>query len=39
VPKAPIAQADWVGLALLTAALVVLTPLIEGQQEGWPWQE
>jgi EmrB/QacA subfamily drug resistance transporter len=30
--------ADWLGLALLTAALVaLLTPLIEGQQEGWPW--
>jgi EmrB/QacA subfamily drug resistance transporter len=30
--------ADWPGLALLTAGLVaLLTPLIEGQQEGWPW--
>lgn len=30
--------ADWLGLALLTAGLVaLLTPLIEGQQEGWPW--
>ena len=29
--------ADWLGLALLTAGLVaLLTPLIEGQQEGWP---
>jgi EmrB/QacA subfamily drug resistance transporter len=30
--------ADWLGLALLTTGLVaLLTPLIEGQQEGWPW--
>lgn len=30
--------ADWPGLALLTAGLIaLLTPLIEGQQEGWPW--
>ena len=30
--------ADWLGLALLTAGLVaLLTPLIEGQQAGWPW--
>jgi len=29
--------ADWLGLALLTAGLMaLLTPLIEGQQEGWP---
>lgn len=29
---------DWCGLALLSAALVaLLTPLIEGQQSGWPW--
>jgi EmrB/QacA subfamily drug resistance transporter len=28
---------DWPGLALLSAALVaLLTPLIQGQQEGWP---
>lgn len=31
------AGADWPGLALLSAALVaLLTPLIQGQQEGWP---
>ena len=30
--------ADWLGLVLLTTGLVaLLTPLIEGQQEGWPW--
>ena len=30
--------ADWLGLVLLTAGLVaLLTPLIEGQQENWPW--
>jgi EmrB/QacA subfamily drug resistance transporter len=31
--------ADWPGLVLLSAALVaLLTPLIQGQQEGWrPW--
>jgi EmrB/QacA subfamily drug resistance transporter len=30
--------ADWLGLVLLTAGLVaLLTPLIEGQQVGWPW--
>ena len=30
--------ADWPGLVLLTAGLVaLLTPLIEGQQEDWPW--
>ncbi len=29
--------ADWPGLLLLSAGLVaLLTPLIEGQQEGWP---
>jgi EmrB/QacA subfamily drug resistance transporter len=29
--------ADWPGLVLLSAALVaLLTPLIQGQQEGWP---
>jgi EmrB/QacA subfamily drug resistance transporter len=29
--------ADWPGLILLSAALVaLLTPLIQGQQEGWP---
>jgi EmrB/QacA subfamily drug resistance transporter len=29
--------ADWIGLALLCAGLVaLLTPLIEGQQSGWP---
>jgi EmrB/QacA subfamily drug resistance transporter len=32
------AGADWLGLVLLTAGLVaLLTPLIEGQQENWPW--
>jgi EmrB/QacA subfamily drug resistance transporter len=30
--------ADWLGLVLLSAGLVaVLIPLIEGQQQGWPW--
>jgi EmrB/QacA subfamily drug resistance transporter len=30
--------ADWLGLVLLSAGLVaLLTPLIEGQQAGWPW--
>src|ERR1700741_4255063 len=30
-------SADWLGLLLLSAALVaLLTPLIEGQQEDWP---
>jgi EmrB/QacA subfamily drug resistance transporter len=29
--------ADWAGLVLLSAGLVaLLTPLIQGQQEGWP---
>ena len=29
--------ADWPGLLLLSAGLVaLLTPLIQGQQEGWP---
>jgi EmrB/QacA subfamily drug resistance transporter len=29
--------ADWLGLGLLSAGLVaLLTPLIQGQQEGWP---
>ncbi|PXX00912.1 MFS transporter [Mycolicibacterium moriokaense] len=29
---------DWLGLVLLTAGLLaLLTPLIEGQQENWPW--
>jgi EmrB/QacA subfamily drug resistance transporter len=29
---------DWAGLALLSGGLVaLLTPLIEGQQAGWPW--
>ncbi|OBG93359.1 MFS transporter [Mycobacterium sp. E3298] len=31
------ASADWVGLILLSAALVaLLVPLIQGQQDGWP---
>ena len=30
--------ADWPGLGMLSAGLVaLLTPLIEGQQTGWPW--
>jgi MFS family permease len=30
--------ADWPGLVLLSVGLVaLLTPLIEGQQAGWPW--
>jgi EmrB/QacA subfamily drug resistance transporter len=31
-------SADWPGLTLLSVGLVaLLTPLIEGQQAGWPW--
>lgn len=33
----PDTAADWTGLVLLSAGLVAfLTPLIEGQQDGWP---
>ncbi|MDQ2850218.1 MAG: MFS transporter [Actinomycetota bacterium] len=32
------AAADWIGLLLLTTGLIALiVPLIQGQQNGWPW--
>lgn len=34
----PRARADWLGLLLLTAGLVALiVPLIQGQENDWPW--